>query len=135
MPPTQFSIPESYAYQPGFHTYHESTAVPGALPIAANSPQKPPLGLYAEKLSGTPFTAPRAENLQAWLYRVFPAAAHGAFAPLEAPPGFTGGGSSDGNAPGARFEMLPNQLRWSPFDLAPSSDGGEAGGGADFLTG
>jgi homogentisate 1,2-dioxygenase len=124
MPVTKFTLPDPYAYQPGFHTYHETTAVPGALPIAANSPQKPPLGLYAEKLSGTPFTAPRAENLQAWLYRILPAAAHSAFSPRAAPRGFSGAGG-DGPFP-PRFEMLPNQLRWSPFDAAPD---------ADFVTG
>jgi homogentisate 1,2-dioxygenase len=79
-------------------------------------------------LSGTPFTAPRAENLQAWLYRVLPAAAHGAFTPREAPPGFAG--DSGGSSSPARFEMLPNQLRWSPFAVADDGDGGP-----DFLSG
>lgn len=28
-----------------------------------------PLGLYAEQISGTAFTAPRKENLRTWMYR------------------------------------------------------------------
>ena len=41
-----------------------------------NSPQRPAFGLYAEQLSGTAFTAPRAENRRSWLYRMRPSAAH-----------------------------------------------------------
>ena len=37
--------------------FPRTEAVPGALPVGQNSPQKPPHGLYAEKLSGTAFTA------------------------------------------------------------------------------
>ena len=40
-------------------------AVAGALPVGQNSPQKCPLGLYAEQLSGAAFTAPRAEARRA----------------------------------------------------------------------
>src|SRR5579872_3493965 len=43
-------------YQPGFGNHFVSEAVPGALPVGRNSPQRPPLGLYAEQLSGTSFT-------------------------------------------------------------------------------
>ena len=39
------------------------------LPIGRNSPQRVAHGLYAELLSGTAFTAPRAENRRSWLYR------------------------------------------------------------------
>ncbi|KAI5455887.1 Homogentisate 1,2-dioxygenase [Mariannaea sp. PMI_226] len=41
--------------------------------------RKCPIGLYAEKLSGTAFTTPRHQNQQSWLYRILPLAAHGAF--------------------------------------------------------
>ena len=37
-------------------------SVPGTLPVGRNSPQRPAQGLYAELLSGSAFTAPRAEN-------------------------------------------------------------------------
>src|SRR5262249_61370018 len=63
-------------YQSGFGNVHSSEAVPGALPQGQNSPQRPPRGLYAEVLSGSAFTAPRAENLSSWLYRLRPSAMH-----------------------------------------------------------
>ncbi|KAJ3272174.1 hypothetical protein HK104_004529 [Borealophlyctis nickersoniae] len=49
-------------YQAGFGNTFETEALPGALPVGQNSPQKCAYGLYAEQLSGTAFTAPRAEN-------------------------------------------------------------------------
>ena len=45
-------------YQTGFGNGFETEALPGALPIGRNSPQKVSYGLYAEQLSGSPFTAP-----------------------------------------------------------------------------
>ena len=89
----------------------------GALPIGQNSPQKPPYGLYAEKLSGTAFTAPRHENQQSWLYRILPSAAHANFEPVQ--------GDSHINDNLKAFEKLhhiPNQLRWDPFDLDETTD-------------
>lgn len=50
------------SYLSGFGNLHQSEALVGALPVGQNSPQKPPLGLLAEHISGTAFTAPRAEN-------------------------------------------------------------------------
>ena len=35
-----------------------------------------PYGLYAEQLSGSPFTAPRATNERSWLYRIRPTVRH-----------------------------------------------------------
>ncbi len=61
-------------YQSGFGNEFATEAVPGALPQGQNSPQRPPLGLYAEGLSGTAFTAPRAANRRTWLYRIRPSA-------------------------------------------------------------
>ena len=49
-----------FRYQSGFGNYFESEAVPGALLVGRNSPQRPPLGLYAEQISGTSFTTARA---------------------------------------------------------------------------
>ncbi|KAK7752619.1 hypothetical protein SLS62_005388 [Diatrype stigma] len=117
MPTTTFEFPERYRYQNGFRSYLETEAVPGALPIGQNSPQKPPLGLYAEKLSGTAFTAPRHENQQSWLYRVLPSSAHPPFVS-------TGDGpfeSEKASSP-ARLEYIPNQLRWDPFDHDDTTD-------------
>ena len=49
-------------YMSGFGNSFETESLPGALPIGRNSPQRLPFGLYAEQLSGSPFTAPRASN-------------------------------------------------------------------------
>ena len=56
----------------GFGNQHASEALPGSLPVGRNSPQQVAHGLYAELLSGTAFTAPRAANLRTWLYRRVP---------------------------------------------------------------
>jgi len=47
-------------YQTGFGNELATEAVAGGLPHGQNAPQKHPLGLYTEQMSGTPFTAPRA---------------------------------------------------------------------------
>src|SRR3954462_5753020 len=64
-------------YFAGFGNEFASEAIPGTLPQGQNAPQTPPRGLYTEQLSGTPFTAPRAENRRSWLYRIRPSAIHG----------------------------------------------------------
>src|SRR3546814_15991283 len=71
-------------YQSGFGNEFASEALPGALPVGQNSPQRCPYGLYAEQLSGTAFTPPRASNRRSWLYRIRPAAVHWAFSMIEA---------------------------------------------------
>ncbi|HEX2136987.1 MAG TPA: homogentisate 1,2-dioxygenase, partial [Microvirga sp.] len=63
-------------YMSGFGNGFETEALPGALPVGRNSPQKCPYGLYAEQLSGSPFTAPRATNERSWLYRIRPTVQH-----------------------------------------------------------
>ncbi|KKY18369.1 putative homogentisatedioxygenase [Phaeomoniella chlamydospora] len=115
MSTANFKHEERYNYLHGFGSYHETEAIKGALPVGHNSPQKPAYGLYAEKFSGTSFTAPRHENLQSWLYRILPAAAHQAFEPIpesEHPYGLSG---SD-------VQQIPNQLRWDPFDFDENVD-------------
>ena len=87
-------------YLSGFGNSFESEAVPGALPVGRNSPQRPAFGLYAEQLSGSAFTAPRHENRRSWLYRLRPSANHAAFVPV--------GGTIVFEPPS------PNRLRWSP---------------------
>ena len=64
------------AYMSGFGNGFETEALRGALPIGRNSPQKCAYGLYAEQLSGSPFTAPRASNERSWLYRIRPTLQH-----------------------------------------------------------
>lgn len=108
-------------YMPGFGNEFSTEALPGALPDRGNSPQRAPYGLYAEQISGTAFTVARAANRRSWLYRIRPAATHGAFAASDA---------------GARWlsrfgqeATSPNRLRWSPWPLP------EAGLPADFVDG
>jgi homogentisate 1,2-dioxygenase len=68
-------------YQSGFGNQFSTEAVAGALPQGRNSPQKVAFGLYAEQLSGSAFTAPRAQNQRSWLYRRQPSVVAGAYAP------------------------------------------------------
>ena len=50
------------SYLSGFGNEFATEALPGALPVGQNSPQRAPYGLYAEQMSGTAFTAPRGAN-------------------------------------------------------------------------
>lgn len=96
-------------YQCGFGNHLSTEAVPGALPQGQNSPQRAPLGLYAEQLSGAAFTAPRAQNLRSWLYRIRPSTVHGTFRPATVERWVT--------APGDGTRPPPNQLRWDPMPM------------------
>lgn len=49
-------------YQIGFGNHFATEALPEALPLGMNSPQKCPYGLIAEQLTGTPFTYARHKN-------------------------------------------------------------------------
>jgi homogentisate 1,2-dioxygenase len=100
---------QALRYQSGFAGELATEALPGALPQGQNSPQKVAYGLYAEQLSGTAFTAPRHANRRSWLYRMRPAAVHGAFHPLEAP--------RLRSAPFDEVPTPPDQLRWDPWPL------------------
>jgi homogentisate 1,2-dioxygenase len=95
-------------YQSGFGNEFATEALPGALPVGQNSPQRAPYGLYAEQLSGTAFTAPRAANRRSWLYRIRPSAVHEPFRMI-------GNGGIE-----SRFDTTPtppNQLRWDPLPI------------------
>lgn len=98
-------------YMSGFGNHFATEAVTGALPVGCNSPQRAPLGLYAEQFSGTAFTMPRAEMRRSWFYRIRPSAAHGAFVPLAHP------GVDAGFAPPS-----PNRMRWDPQPAQLGSD-------------
>jgi len=95
-------------YMPGFGNDFETEALAGALPVGQNSPQRCPYGLYAEQLSGSPFTAPRGVNERSWLYRIRPSVRHtGRFEKADYPYWKT--------APVPREQDRPiGQLRWSP---------------------
>ena len=96
----------SSASPSGFGNQLHSQAVPGALPVGRNSPQRPAQGLYTELLSGSAFTAPRAENRRTWLYRRQPSVVAGAYTPYTQAWWKTG--AAEGEAP------PPDPLRWHP---------------------
>lgn len=97
-------------YLHGFRNHHQSEAVPGALPIGQNAPQVAPLGLYAEQLSGSAFTTPRANNLHSWLYRIYPSVVRGIPRPYQ--PRESLFKASD--FPSAQS---PVAMRWSPIQF------------------
>ncbi|WP_418316894.1 homogentisate 1,2-dioxygenase [Piscinibacter sakaiensis] len=99
----------------GFGNHFASEAIPGALPAGRNSPQRAPFELYAELVSGTAFTAPRAENRRSWLYRRQPSVVTGSYQPFELP-GWTTGAHGGGNSSGAPL-IPPDPLRWNPFPI------------------
>src|SRR6516162_8672603 len=101
----------SLPYQSGFLGTHETEALAGALPIGRNSPQRAPYGLYAEQLSGTAFTAPRASNRRTWFYRIRPSVLHArGFAEVER--------DLIRTAPCRDESPLPiGQLRWNPVPM------------------
>ncbi|MCV0379470.1 homogentisate 1,2-dioxygenase [Nitratireductor sp.] len=108
-------------YMPGFGNDFETESLPGALPQGQNSPQQPAYGLYAEQLSGSPFTAPRGTNERSWLYRIRPSVRHtGRFTAV----------SFDEwkSAPNVNDHQLAlGQLRWDPTPIPNEK--------TDFLSG
>ncbi len=117
----------SLRYMPGFGNDFETETLPGSLPQGQNSPQRPAYGLYAEQLSGSPFTAPRGINERSWLYRIRPSVRH------------------SGRFEATRFDnwkSAPNvgdhrlalgQLRWNPLPL-PAAETDFLSGMATFTT-
>lgn len=97
----------SLKYQSGFANHFSTEALSGALP-EQNSPQRCPYGLYAEQLSGTAFTAPRASNRRSWLYRIRPAMLHAPFKRIDA---------KDLTNDFRSVVTPPAQLRWSPMPI------------------
>ncbi|MEP6996381.1 MAG: homogentisate 1,2-dioxygenase [Betaproteobacteria bacterium] len=100
------------SYQSGFGNSFATEALPGALPEGQNSPQRAPYGLYAEQLSGTAFTAPRATNRRSWLYRIRPAAVHEPFRRIA-----SGRIESCFDEPATP----PDPLRWDPLPMPPGA--------------
>jgi homogentisate 1,2-dioxygenase len=96
-------------YMSGFGNEFATEAVAGALPQGRNSPQQAPHGLYAELISGTAFTAPRATNRRTWMYRRQPSVVSGGYAPYEQPLWTSGAAGG--------VDMAPDPLRWNPFPI------------------
>jgi homogentisate 1,2-dioxygenase len=111
----------SFSYMPGFGNDFETESLPGALPQGRNSPQRPAYGLYAEQLSGSPFTAPRGTNERSWLYRIRPSVKHtGRFKATDFP-----GWKTAPNLPD--HELALGQYRWGPVPIPDQS--------TDFVSG
>src|ERR1041385_7901034 len=106
-------------YQTGFGNDFATEAIAGTLPAGQNSPQRVAHGLYAEQLSGTAFTVPRAANRRSWLYRIRPSVCHEPFELVRAVWG--------------ELVETPNQLRWDCFYGTDGADG--TYGTNDFLDG
>ncbi|WP_045106246.1 homogentisate 1,2-dioxygenase [Legionella hackeliae] len=91
-------------YLAGFGNYHQTEAIPGALPQDQNSPQQCAFGLYAEQLSGSAFTRPRHSNLRSWLYRTLPSVVHADYKPYE-----------KSFVINYAHMQPPNPMRWAPL--------------------
>ncbi len=97
-------------YQSGFGNEHVTEAEPGVLPTGQNSPQRVTHDLYTEQLTGSAFTAPRADALRTWMYRIRPSVRHvTALRDIEAGNLCTSP-CREGTPPVA-------QLRWSPIGV------------------
>jgi homogentisate 1,2-dioxygenase len=111
----------TFHYMPGFGNDFETETLPGSLPQGQNSPQRPAYGLYAEQLSGSPFTVPRGTNERSWLYRIRPSVKHtGRFKRTEFRHWKTAPNMGD-------HELALGQLRWNPLPM-PNEE-------TDFLSG
>ena len=108
-------------YQSGFGNEFSTEALPGALPVGQNTPQRCAYGLYAEQLSGAAFTVPRHSQQRTWLYRIRPSVL--ADIPFELFP-------HEHIQKETNFIHTPNQLRWDPLPV-PDLDDGKV----DFLQG
>jgi homogentisate 1,2-dioxygenase len=112
-------VDQPLQYQSGFGNEFATEVVAGALPQGRNSPQRAAFQLYAELISGTAFTAPRAENRRTWVYRRQPSVVAGPYQPCEQQWWLSGAQ--------AGITLPPEPLRWSPFEIPDEP--------ADFIDG
>ncbi|WP_144097515.1 homogentisate 1,2-dioxygenase [Croceicoccus sediminis] len=105
-------------YQVGFGNEFETEAVPGALPKGQNSPQKVPLGLYSELVTGASFYAPRHLNRRSYVFRIRPSVFGGEAEPWD---------GGDFRTPPLDVPPLPNRVYWTQRK--------DEGVDADFLEG
>ena len=96
-------------YQSGYGNEFATEAVAGALPVGRNSPQRAPHALYTELMSGTAFTAPRADNRRTWMYRRQPSVVAGGYTPYAQPLWTTGAAGG--------VAVPPDPFRWHPFAI------------------
>ena len=104
---------EPLDYLSGFGNQHSTEAREGALPVGRNNPQRAAHGLFAELVSGTAFTAPRAANLRTWMYRKRPSVQAGPFTPIDHPHLMSGAAGG--------VAVAPDPMRWRPLPM-PSAE-------------
>ncbi|PBL04154.1 homogentisate 1,2-dioxygenase [Armillaria gallica] len=109
---------DPYKYQVGFGNRFASEAIPGTLPQGQNHPQKNKYGLYMEGMTGSPFVAPRPQNLHAFLYRIRPSLDHKKFIRLPDSPDM----ESNFLPINPKVHISPTQLKWAPPPFPSSSD-------------
>ncbi len=97
-------------YLVGFGNHFESEAEKGALVKGRNNPQKAPMGLYGEQLTGTPFTFAKHKNKRSWLYRITPTCKHGSWSDVSDQ--FQEWISDFEGTP--NLVITPEQRRWTP---------------------
>ena len=97
-------------YMSGFGNEFASEAIEGALPEGRNSPQKCPHGLYAEQITGSPFTMPRGQNKRSWFYRIQPSVKQPEFKLFK-------GKTNIQSSPFDDDMPNPNQMRWDPIPM------------------
>ena len=102
------NVLDTLEYQSGFGNEFETEARAGALPAGQNSPQRPPMGLYSELVSGSTFSSPRALNRRSYLYRLRPSTLPGEFRQI-AEKGFL--------TPPFSRAPSPDAYRWAAFSL------------------
>ena len=103
-------------YMHGFGNHFESEALEGALPKHRNSPQQCNYGLYAEQLSGTPFTYARSKMQRSWLYRIMPTVAHKPYKALKGHnPNWVSHFDRDDDD---EVFTTPAQMRWKPVEVS-----------------
>jgi len=109
----------SLSFLAGFGNEHSSEALPGALPVGQNQPQRPAYGTYVELLSVTGFVETRQNTRRSWLYRILPSAVHDPFTRID-----------NGNLltpPFTDVPLEPNHQYWEPRPAPPA--------GTDFVDG
>ncbi|ERS96143.1 homogentisate 1,2-dioxygenase [Sporothrix schenckii ATCC 58251] len=111
---------DPYIYQTGFGNRFASEAVPGALPLGQNTPQKCAFDLYSEQLNGSSFVVlPRSGIQHVWMYRVRPSVAHG---PLQAADQLNPALQASFLATNPAVAVVPDQLAWDPFALPAENE-------------
>lgn len=100
-------------YQAGLGNSFETEVLEGAIPKNRNSPQKCPYGLYAEQITGTSFTAPRANSQMTFIYMIKPSCNHKPYTTIDKKVNYTKIKNNFYND--EDLQVTPTQLRWAPL--------------------